>query len=203
MTKRKNQPHILKLVESEIEKAEIVLATRNEIVDKLQRDAEKISNMKVDILSPLVDRVKAEHGLEAADKFRESIEGKLDLLLTTIMDVKDQISTEVLRLTGDISSAPDIAGLGDTSDTGLGDGFDLSADAGLGEVGLDDAPLATEPVPDERGMKESATRGEYVAIVETYDRQVGKKYKKTKAELDEWLETNKSKILKVHKAGRV
>lgn len=202
MTKHKKQPHILKLVESEIEKAEIVLATRNEIVDKLQRDAEKISNMKVDILSPLVDRVKAEHGLDAADKFRESIEGKLDLLLTTIMDVKDQISTEVLRLTGDISSAPDIAGLGDTSDTGVGTGFDLSADAGLGDVGIDDT-LSTEPVPDERGMKESASRGEYVAIVEGFDGTRGKKYKKTKEELDEWLDTNKSKIRTIIKAGRV
>ena len=99
---------LLRLTESEIERAEIVLATRNEIVDKLQRDAEKISNMKVDILSPLVDRVKAEHGLDAANKFRSAIEDELERALTTLLDVKDKISTHVLRLTGDISSAPDI-----------------------------------------------------------------------------------------------
>lgn len=67
--KQTNYRDVAKLMESEIEKAEIVLATRNEIVDKLQRDAEKLGNMKIDVLSPLTDRIKAEHGLKWPNVF--------------------------------------------------------------------------------------------------------------------------------------
>lgn len=196
--KRKN--HLLKITESEIEKAEIVLATRNEIVDKLQRDAEKIANMKVDILSPLVDRVKAEHGLDAAERFRHSIESKLDNCLNVILQTKDEISTEVLKLTGDLSSAPDIGSLG-TDESGDVDSFDIGDDAGLESLPTPEPDATTEPAPIERGFKESKDTRKYVAIVEGVDGSRGKKFAKTKKELTEWLNKNSHLIAKVVNVG--
>ena len=195
---KKARNTLLRLTESEIERAEIVLATRNEIVDKLQRDAEKISNMKVDILSPLVDRVKAEHGLDAANKFRSAIEDELERALTTLLDVKDKISTHVLRLTGDISSAPDIASIG--NDDAVGD-FDIADNAGLDdiasttdEVGTGAVDMDVEPVPDERDMKESVDEKAFVVVVESTTKVVGKKYGPSEAALNKWLTENSKKI---------
>lgn len=194
---KKARNTLLRLTESEIERAEIVLATRNEIVDKLQRDAEKISNMKVDILSPLVDRVKAEHGLDAANKFRSAIEDELERALATLLDVKDKISTHVLRLTGDISSAPDISSIG--NDDAVSD-FDIASDAGLDDIAaqpVDDVPSDVpdiEPVPDERDMKESVNNKAFVVVVESVTNVVGKKYGPSEAVLKQWLTENSKKI---------
>lgn len=204
MNEEMSKNHILMLAESEIEKAQIVMAVNNEIVEKLQRDAEKMSNMKIDVLGPIVERIKAEHGLEPAENFRDTITRLIDQALDTVMQVKDQIHTETLKLTGDISSAPSLE-------------QDLGADAGMGDLmggadlGMED-PLAgetfemedefttdepeLEPVPAEREMKESRKLG---VVLESTQGKVGKKYFSQVSEMRTWLAENKDKIAKVHK----
>lgn len=193
----------VQLNESNIEKAEIVLAVKGEIVDKLQRQAEVINNMGVDVLGPLLDRIKAEHGVEAAESFRNNISGLLDHAVKTIMDVKDKISTETLKLTGDITSSPDVADLGaddfgsdDISldvDTPEGD-FDFEDDAGLGDA--DELP---EPTPMDREMKESVQPKRFGIQLESVKGTVGNKYFNSKKEMNQWLSENESKIAKVLK----
>lgn len=191
--------NLMQLNESNIEKAEIVLAVKGEIVDKLQRQAEVINNMGVDVLGPLLDRIKAEHGVDAAESFRNNISGLLDHAVKTIMDVKDKISTETLKLTGDITSSPDVADLGaddgidDVSldvDTPEGD-FDFEDDAELGDVAL------PEPTPMDREMKESVKR--FGIQLESVKGTVGNKYFDSKAEMQTWLKENENKIAKVLK----
>lgn len=199
--------HILMLAESEIEKAQIVMAVHNEIVEKMQRDAEKMSNMKVDILGPIVERIKAEHGLAPAENFRDTITRLLDQALDVVMQVKDQINTETLKLTGDISSAPSIeqdlganaamAG-GDANLGGLGDAADLAgADFEFGDGMSDDVP-EMEPLPAEREMKESKQH-KIGVVLESKSGKQGKKYFTDVTEMRTWLGENKSKIAKVHK----
>ena len=190
------------LLESNMEKAEIVLAVKGEIVDKLQRQAEVINNMGVDVLGPLLDRIKAEHGVEAAESFKNEISGYLDTAVKTIMDVKDRISTETLKLTGDIAGSPDV------SDLGAGEfdnvqvdaetpSFDIEADAELPDAGdvLSDDDI--EPVPDEREMKESVRK--VGLVLESKSGKVGTKYFSNKEEMTTWIAENKSKIKKVLK----
>ena len=192
---------LIQLTESNIEKAEIVLAVKGEIVDKLQRQAEVINNMGVDVLGPLLDRIKAEHGVEAAESFRNNISGLLDHAVKTIMDVKDKISTETLKLTGDITSSPDVSDLGDDSfddvsldvDTPEGD-FDFEGDADLG----DDVALP-EPTPMDREMKESVKPKRFGIQLESVKGTVGTKYFNSKGEMQSWLTENESKIAKVIK----
>lgn len=191
----------IKLNESNIEKAEIVLAVKGEIVDKLQRQAEVINNMGVDVLGPLLDRIKAEHGVPAADAFRNNISGLLDHAVKTIMDVKDKISTETLKLTGDITSSPDIADLGsdDVIDDTIDDTFDFESDAELGsadELGTDEMG---EPTPMEREMKESVQQKKFGIQVESVKGTVGNKFFKSKKEMSTWLQENENKIAKVIK----
>lgn len=193
--------NLMQLNESNIEKAEIVLAVKGEIVDKLQRQAEVINNMGVDVLGPLLDRIKAEHGVEAAESFRNNISGLLDHAVKTIMDVKDKISTETLKLTGDITSSPDVADLG--ADTGMDDismdvdtpegDFDFEDDAELGDVAL------PEPTPMDREMKESVQTKRFGIQLESVKGTVGNKYFDSKAEMQTWLKENENKIAKVLK----
>lgn len=181
------------LQESNIEKAEIVLAVKGEIVDKLQRQAEVINNMGVDVLGPLLDRIKAEHGLESAESFRNNISGLLEHAVKTLMDVKDKISTETLKLTGDITSAPGISDIGqeDVSldvDTPT---FDFEADAELDDV------TGGEPTPIERAMKESAQPKRIGIEVESTAGKRGRKFFESKEEMKTWLTENQNKIKRV------
>lgn len=196
---RADAVNFMVLNESNIEKAEIVLAVKGEIVDKLQRQAEVINNMGVDVLGPLLDRIKAEHGVEAADSFRNNISGLLDHAVKTLMDVKDKISTETLKLTGDITSSPDVSDLGndDFDDINIdidGDDFDFESDADLS----DDVALP-EPTPIDREMKESVTTKRLGIQLESTKGTVGNKYFNSKEEMKTWLSENENKIAKVIK----
>lgn len=189
---------MIQLTESNIEKAEIVLAVKGEIVDKLQRQSEVINNMGVDVLGPLLDRIKAEHGLAQADAFRNNISGLLTHAVTTLMDVKDKISTETLKLTGDITSEPSVADLGDDVDLG-GDveSFDMSDAADFGdEIEISDEEVV-EPIPMDREMKESANKIGVQLLGK--NGVTGNKYFESKAEMKNWLKINESKIAKVLK----
>ena len=191
------------LQESNIEKAEIVLAVKGEIVDKLQRQAEVINNMGVDVLGPLLDRIKAEHGLEHADAFRNNISGLLDHTVKTLMDVKDKISTETLKLTGDITSAPEISDLGG-ADAGFGGGEDISMDIDTPDFDFEaDADLEggddlVEPVPADREMRESAKPRVGVKM-ESHKGTIGTKFFESKTEMKAWLTENESKVKRVIK----
>lgn len=198
--KQTNYRDVAKLMESEIEKAEIVLATRNEIVDKLQRDAEKLGNMKIDVLSPLTDRIKAEHGLEVAERFQHRVSAILDQALQAVLKAKDEISTETLKLTGDLSSDPAIA---DLDDTGLDmetevdadiPAFDMDAEADLEPVADEEVDaFSDEAMPAEREMKESVSPKVSVSLV-TRAGQAGKKHFSNMNEMKSWCTANKSKI---------
>jgi hypothetical protein len=187
---------LVKLTESNIEKAEIVLAVKGEIVDKLQRQAEVINNMGVDVLGPLLDRIKAEHGLEHADAFRNNISGLLDTAVKTLMDVKDKISTETLKLTGDITNSPDVSSIGDD----FGGTEDVSLDIDTpdfdfeGEADFSDDLV--EPVPAEREMRESV-KPRIGLKLESHKGTIGTKFFESKTAAKAWLTENKKKVKRV------
>ena len=180
------------LLESNLAKAEIVLSIRGEICDKIQRNCEILNNMPVDILGPILDQVKAEQGVEAAEELKNSITGYLQTAVATLMDVNDKIGTEVLKLSGDISDEPGI------SDLGAGEFDDVDTNPETPTFDMeDDAALpddVTEPVPDDRAMKESKKLG---LMIESTKGSVGKKYFSSKEEMNTWINENKSKIKKV------
>ncbi|MDI0804577.1 hypothetical protein NEM02_26085 [Escherichia coli] len=185
----------IQLNESNIEKAEIVLSVKGEIVDKLQRQSEVINNMGVDVLGPLLDRIKAEQGLDAAQNFSDNVRHLLQHAVTTLMDVKDKISTETLKLTGDITDGPDVSDIGSedvdidiAADTPT---FDMDADADFEE------DIISEPVPTEREMKESVKPSKVGVKIESIRGTVGTKYFSSKEEMKTWLSENEKKVKRV------
>jgi len=181
---------IFKLLESEIEKAQIVMAVNAEIVSKLQRDAEKMANMKVDVLGPIIDRIKAEHGLKPAEAFRDTVMGILDQALNSVMQAKDQIYTETLKLTGDVgsqSTAEEDLESEDFSDFDMGGEF---SDDTLGEEPSEMMP--TEPVPADRKVKESVRK--YGLVMESKSGRSGTKYFQSQSEMRQWVSENTHKI---------
>lgn len=192
----KEQKNLQRLIESNLEKAELVLEIKSSIVDKMQRNAELLSNMRVDILGPLVDRIKAEHGLEEAEAFKNNISGLIAHAVDTLMDVKDKISTETLRLTGDITSGPDVSELGAESTVPAAPAaeipaFDFNDDA--------DLPPLDEPVPQDRAVKESAKPQRLGMMIESVSGRTGNKYFNNAAEMNKWMVENRSKIKRVVK----
>ena len=181
------------LVESEIEKAQIVMAVNSEIVEKLQRDAEKIANMKVDILGPVVDRIKAEHGVDPAEAFRNTISNLLDQALNAVLEVKDKVYTETLKLTGDVASNPGIEeDLGLESEDSI-DNFEFDDSFSSDEPSL-------EPVPAEREMRDvqESVQKKIGFIVESVAGRMGEKFFESAEQMKEWVSTNKSKIKSIH-----
>lgn len=185
----------IQLNESNIEKAEIVLSVKGEIVDKLQRQSEVINNMGVDVLGPLLDRIKAEQGLDAAQNFSDNVRHLLQHAVQTLMDVKDKISTETLKLTGDITDAPAVSDIGSedvdidiAADTPT---FDMDADADFEE------DIISEPIPTEREMKESVKPTKIGVTMESVKGTVGTKYFSSKKEMTKWLTENEKKVKRV------
>jgi len=180
---------IFKLLESEIEKAQIVMAVNAEISSKLQRDAEKIANMKVDVLGPIIDRIKAEHGLKPAEAFRDTVTGILDQALNAVMQAKEQIYTETLKLTGDVGSQSEAVDDLDAEGGTFGDfdmGGEFSPEEDLG------ADLPAEPIPADREVKESVRK--YGLVMESKTGKVGTKYFQSKSEMRQWVSENNHKI---------
>lgn len=128
------------LMESELDKAELVLAVKG-ISDELQSVAEKVAKMEVEEIMPILDSLKAAFGPEMADNFSNVTTQNLRNLVEAIKTAKDAIGNEILRLEGAAGGAVmnDMAMSDDTPDLG---GDDLGADVPAPEMG--DADMGAE-----------------------------------------------------------
>jgi hypothetical protein len=184
--------HLRNLMESDLERVEIVMASRN-IVDEIQDMVESISKTRVEKLSPLVDRIKAEFGLSQAENFNSTVSDQLDKALDSLMSVKDSIDTESLKLSGDVDPAA-VSDFDDEDESDLDPGdddFDSDDDIDIGDDTDDDMDLG-EPEPLDRQLKESV-----VIQLETVNGKKGTKTFESKKKMRKWLNENQSKIAKI------
>lgn len=140
------------LIESELEKAEVVLAAKA-ILEKLQGMAEDLAKVEANDIMPMLDGMRLTFGPELADAFNETTTAKLRQTTEAIKAAKDSIASEVAKLEGSVNGgltndmatgsqdqdAPELGGgLGD--DAGLGDMGDMGgdADAAMGDEGMGD-----------------------------------------------------------------
>lgn len=130
------------LFESELEKAQIVLAAQD-IVSRLQKIAEDLLKIQTDSVMPLTDEIKLQFGQDIATKFDEVAKTNLDSAFDTVRSAKDEISNEVAKLNGVVNGEPyptdlateepsvgdeldpELADLGDETDMGGEEGDDL------------------------------------------------------------------------------
>ena len=128
-----------KLKESELQSAQVVLASQD-MIDRIQKMLEQISEMQFKDLPALTDSIKNDMGVDQATQFQSATAAALTQLLASVQQGKTQLETAQGVLTG---QAPQVPG----QDAALG--AELGADLGA-EVGDElDADLDVEPMPDE------------------------------------------------------
>lgn len=143
-----------RLVENEMEKAEVVLAFKS-IIDKFQDIAEKLVKIEAEDMMPNLDALRAAYGPSVADRFYQSMNSKIRGAIETIQSTRAAIDTEVLKLEGVINGEPanDMA----VDDGGMDMPPEDDATAPEGDLpppdaGGDDAgapPAGGEPPPEE------------------------------------------------------
>lgn len=147
------------LIESELEKAEIVLAAKA-IIEKIGKMAEDLAKVNGDDLIPMMDSLKAAFGPQMADNFQKTVADKLTAATTMLTQTKDAVSSEVAKLEGVVNgdssgndmSADPMAGAGDLGGDAAAMGGDdvLGGDAAMGDMGGDmDAPLGGDEAGEE------------------------------------------------------
>lgn len=91
------------IVESAISKAEITSAVSG-LADKLQKMMSSLSDMKIDTLSKIGDRIRGEFSQEEAKKFFDEVGGSLDEAITALRAARENVLDKSLYLSGDKSN---------------------------------------------------------------------------------------------------
>jgi len=137
---------IKKLLEQEVEKAEIVIAAKS-IVDELQNMIEDLGKLQNDELGAIVDQMSYQYGGDAAANFNTAVASQLETLLGSIKSAKEAVNNEVLVLTGEAPAQSDMS----ATDSDLGDmGSDI-------EDPVDDLPADDLPADDLTGGDDAAS----------------------------------------------
>lgn len=96
-----NSTHLATLLESELERAELILAAKD-LNTKLQGMAEDLAKMQADAM-PLSDNMKGVFGPEHAASFEQAVTSALQSSLAAIRAAKDQVNNGILAIEGKIS----------------------------------------------------------------------------------------------------
>lgn len=154
------------LIESELEKAEVVLAAKA-ILEKLQGMAEDLAKVEANDIMPMLDGMRLTFGPELADAFNATTTAKLRQTTEAIKAAKDSIASEVAKLEGSVNGgmtndmamgaqdadAPELGG----EDLGLGGEADLGDMGGMGdEEAMGDDGMADEAPAPEMGDMDAA-----------------------------------------------
>lgn len=134
-----------------VEQAKVILAAQ-EMNDELQKMVERVAQMQVQDLIPLVDAMKAELGMEQAQAFNDATDSALGGLLDTVKSTKEAVENAILGAQGqapavDMEMPADDIGVDDIDMTGM------DADAPDDDAfGGDDAAVAVDD-PEGRELK--------------------------------------------------
>jgi hypothetical protein len=125
------------LTEGEIDTAQTTLAAQD-IADQIQTMIEKFADVKYKNLPALHDNIRNSQGVEAAEAFNTSLVSSLDVLTSTLEQVKGDVNNAVAVLTGqDVAMGDNDL---DVDEFGASDELDLDMDIGDDEMdlGMDD-----------------------------------------------------------------
>jgi len=137
--KEAKKTHHRMVKESEVQSAQVVLAAQD-MVDRMQKMLEDISEMQFKDLPALTDSIKNDMGTEQATQFQAAASTALSQLLSAVQEGKTQLEGAQGVLTG---QAPIVPGA-DTDEPGIGDD-EL-------ELDVDDADIAMPPRDSEEDL---------------------------------------------------
>lgn len=151
------------LLENDLEQAELVLAAQD-MMHKLQNMAEDLAKMNAQDLFPLVDKMKAAFGQEAAHSFEESSQEAITGAMNTVRRAKDEMGNSIMRLEGKVPPNDMSADANMDPGANMADPAAEPADAGAVDAAMDDfggadAASGPEQEPLGRARKESREGG--------------------------------------------
>lgn len=145
------------LVESELEKAQVVIAAKG-IIDELQNMAEDLAKMEADEIMPITDSMRLTFGPEEADRFNETTTSTIRATMEAVKAAKEALTQEVARLEGEVNGEPvnDMTSAPPAGDAGdfaapEGDLGDIAAAAGDEVEAGDDLAAAGDAAGDAAG----------------------------------------------------
>lgn len=127
----------LKLVESELDKAEITLAVKS-IGDDFQKAASTLTKKTVNEIPAVVEKIKGVYGIEKGTEFNDMINNTINSTIQSLLKYKAEMDNQVLMLTGE---APDT--MTSLSDMGSDADDDVAPEA---EASIDDK------LPKQKGL---------------------------------------------------
>jgi len=95
--RRSFQTNLSRLVENEMEKAEVVLNAKG-ILDDIQAAAEKLARIEAFDLMPMMDSLRASYGKTTADSFNNAVTQSLRDTIEALRASKEAIGTEISKL---------------------------------------------------------------------------------------------------------
>lgn len=165
----KNSNGLAFLIESGMERAELVMAAKS-ITDKLQQMAESLAKIEASDVMPMMDSMKENFGLEVATKFEQTVSGKLREMTEALRDAKDHIGNEILRMEASVNGEP-------ASDMQMdamsGDDAEAAADADAKDVGDETAMSDADLSGNEGNGDQSPPQGEEQLPQDGDDDQTG------------------------------
>lgn len=151
--------------EEAVEQAKVIIAAQ-EMNDELQKMIERVAEMQVQDLIPLVDAMKAELGMEQAEAFNGAVDGALGTLLDAVKGSKEAVENAILASQGQ-APAVDMempAGEIGADDVDM-DGMD--ADSPDDDAFAGDDAMAGDDAPEGREMKDETVEMESIDAFDT------------------------------------
>ena len=155
-----SQAHsIVYLSESEENKAEIIMATKD-MVDRITGWLEDVATMKAEQLLELIDSIRETQGSDVAQAYQEEVKPALEAIYTALETSRQGLSTALSTVSGGEAPTMGSAPLGgETPDIGAGTpemGDMGGAEAGLpgGDLGSDAGRMKRESVDYSRRLSQ-------------------------------------------------
>jgi hypothetical protein len=168
------------LLENDLDQAELILAAQD-MMHKLQNMAEDLAKMNAQDLFPLVDKMKASFGQEAAHAFEATSQEAITGAMNAVRHAKDETGNSIMRLEGKIpandmaASATPTAPTSDLAGDASGDVAGGDVDSAMDDFGGADAAAGPDSEPLGRARKESVEGGKALnesVVLETAGRRL-------------------------------
>ena len=139
-----------------VDEAKVIISAQDLSIE-LQKIIEKLAELQVQTLIPIVDKMKSELGIESAERFNGQVDSAFGELLDSAKRAKDNLNDAILVASGksqpqsgmsDMNSMPDL----DSGNDELGMDLDMGD-----EFGGDDAVSGAEG-PEGRKLKAESIR---------------------------------------------
>jgi hypothetical protein len=98
-----------------VDEAKVIISAQDLSIE-LQKIIEKLSELQVQTLIPIIDKMKSEIGIDAAEKFNSSVDSAFGQLLNSAKQTKDSLNDAILVASGKSGPTSDISDISNMDD---------------------------------------------------------------------------------------